>query len=247
MWIRPIVFRWKVGYGINKSLRLVALEVDRYDVGRRGIRNRLDVAEWSAMLVGIRLMLAAVLLVAVVPATGQATNDAAGHVTAFACTTLPFPLNIEVETSAGSPQADRLRPVLIRSLAARQVVVTSSAPLRLSLYVLSTRHLEIGNKRVLSQLDGGDAYEERIWIRVNIWSNKRNSVIGGRRYQSSAVVDELHVEITLDSRVNGQCIWQGKAVFRLDGRDEMATAEQLIPLLLDRLGRSARVEPIELD
>ena len=194
-----------------------------------------------------RLILTTVLITVAVPSIGQETNEAPGHVTAFACVSLPSPLNIEVDTSVGSPKSNRLRRVLLRSLAARQAVVSPNAPLRLSLYAGSARHPIIGNIRSPVQLDGGEAFNERIWVRVDIWSNKRNSVIGGWRHQNSALADELHIEITLDSQISGQCLWQGKAVFRLDGRDEIATAEKLIPLLVDRLGRSARAEPIELD
>ncbi len=195
-----------------------------------------------------RLILAAVLLAAAVPAAGQATDEAVGRVTAFACEALPSPLNIDVETSDGSLQADRLRRVLVKSLAARQAVVSPGAPLRLSLYVGSVREPEIRKGRDLGQFSRGSANDERTQFRINLWSNRRDSVIGGRRDQVlAAAVDELHIEITLDSRTNGQCVWQGEAVIRLDGRDETAVAEQIIPLLLERLGRSAKAEPFELD
>ena len=163
-----------------------------------------------------RLILAAVLLAAAAPAAGQATDDAAGHVTAFACVPLPSPLKVEIETSDGSPQADRLRRALVRSLATRKAVVSPGAPLRLSLYVGSEGHSQIGKGRDLGQFDGSDEDDGNIWIRVDIWSNRRDSVIGGRRNRGFAVVDQLHIEITLDSRANGQCVWQGKAVFKLD-------------------------------
>ncbi len=195
-----------------------------------------------------RLILAAVLLAAAVPAAGQATDEVVGRVTAFACESLPSPLNIEVETSDGSPREDRLRRILVKSLAARQAVVSPGAPLRLSLYVRSVREPEIRKGRDLGQFSRGNANDERTQFLINLWSSRSDSVIGGRRDQVLAAgVDELHIEITLDSRTNGQCVWQGEAVIRLDGRDETAVAEQIIPLLVERLGRSARDEPIDLD
>lgn len=199
------------------------------------------------MVLGKRLLLSIILITITVPSIGQETKEAAGHVTAFACVPVPTPLIVKVEPSDGSSQSDRLRRVLLRSLAAHQVVVSSDAPLRLSLYVGPSHHSVVNNMRSLNQLDRGEGYEERIWIRVDLWSNRRNSVIGGRRYQNAALADEVHIEITLDSQINGQCIWQGMALFRLDGRNEIVTAEKLIPLLVDRLGRSARAEPIKLD
>ncbi len=212
-----------------------------------GFRACPDVAEWSGMVMINRLILAAALLAAAVPAAGQAKDEAVGRVTAFACESLPSPLNIEVETSDGSPQADRLRRVLVRSLLARQAVVSPGAPLRLSLYVESVRAPEIRKGRDLDKVGSGNDVDDPIRIRIDIWSNRRNSVIGGLRDQVLTAVDELRIEITLDSRTNGRCVWQGKAVFKLGGRDEIATAETIIPLLVERLGRSARAEPFDLD
>lgn len=194
-----------------------------------------------------RLILAAVFLAASVPAAAQGTNGPAGRVTSFACVALPSPLNIQVETSDGSAQSDRLRRVLVRSLAARQAVVSSDAPLKLSLYVGVVRGPETGNGGDLDRFNRDDDNDENIQIRIDVWSNRRNSVIGGRRDLNPTVeVEKLRIEITLDSRTNGQCVWQGDAEYRLDGRDELATAEKMIPLLVQRLGRSARAEPIEL-
>ena len=195
-----------------------------------------------------RLILASFLLAVAVPAAGQATGGPAGQVTAFACEALPSPLRVEVEAADGSPQSDRLRRVVVRSLAARRAVVAPGAPLRLSLYVDSRREAAIRKGRDLGQFSRGNASDERTRFRINLWSNRRDSVIGGRRDRVLApAVDELRVEITLDSLSDGRCVWQGEAVLSLDGRDEQLAAEQLIPLLIDRLGRSASAEPIELE
>lgn len=195
-----------------------------------------------------RLILASIVLAVAVPAAGQAPSVATARVTAFACAKLPSPLRIEVEAADGSPYADRLKRVLVRSLAARQAIVTPGAPLRLSLYVGLVREPEIRKGRDLGQFSRGNASDQRTRFRINLWSNRRDSVIGGRRDEVLASsVDELHVEITLDDRSDGQCIWQGEAVHRLDGRDELAAAERIIPLLIDRLGRTARAEPVQLD
>jgi len=110
------------------------------------------------------------------------------------------------------------------------------------------REPEIRKGRDLGQFSRGNASDQRTRFRINLWSNRQDSVIGGRRDEVLASsVDELHVEITLDDRSDGQCIWQGEAVHRLDGRDELAAAERIIPLLIDRLGRTARAEPVQLD
>ena len=199
------------------------------------------------MLLGKRLLLTTLIIFLTVPSFGQESKEAAGHVTAFACVPLPTPLIVEVENSDESSHSDRLRRVLLRSLIAQKAVVSSDAPLRLTLHVGSVNNSIVGNMHRLNQLGGGEGIEERIWVRVDLWSNRRNSIIGGKRYQNTALTDEIKIEITLDSQINGQCIWQGIAVFRLNGRDETVVSEKLIPLLVDRLGRSARAEPIKLE
>jgi hypothetical protein len=195
-----------------------------------------------------RLILAAIVVAVAVPAAGQAPSGATGRVTAFACAPLPSPLRIVLEVSDGSPYADRLKRVLVRALAARDAIVTPGAPLRLSLYVGAVREPEIRKGRDLGRFSRGNSSDQRTQFRINLWSNQRDSVIGGRRDKVLAsAVDELHVEITLDDRSDGQCVWQGEVVHRLEGGDELAAAERIIPLLIDRLGRSARAELIELD
>ncbi len=181
-----------------------------------------------------RLILASIFFAAAGPAAGQATIEAPGQVTSFVCESLPSPLRVDVEVSDEPLQADRLRRILVRSLAAHQAVVTPGAPLQLSLYVDLVRQAE--------------THDPKTKFRVPLWSNRRDSLFGGQRYElDAAQVNEIRVEITLDNLTKGHCVWQGKAMHSLDGRDEQATAEQMIPLLVDRLGRSAKAEPIELN
>ncbi len=200
-------------------------------------------------LVGSRI-LAVVFVALAFPALGQTSNEAGGRVTAFVCEALPSPLKveIEIETLEDSPRSARLRRALLKSLAARDAVVVSGAPLRLSLYVSPTREAETRRERDLARISRGNASDKRTEFHINLWSNRRDSVLGGRREEVlSSAVDELQVEIILDSKSSGQCVWQGEAVHVLGGRDELVVAEKIIPLLMQRLGRSARAEPIELD
>ena len=194
-----------------------------------------------------RLLLTTLLISVTVPSVGQDLKESSGHITAFACVPLPTPLIVDVYTSDGSSQSDRLRRALLGSLIARQAVVSSDASLRLTLHVRSMKQSVVGSMRRNNQIGGVKRVEERVWIRVDLWSNRRNSVIGGKRYQRAALTEEIQIEIMLDSQINGQCIWQGMAVSRLEGRDEIVAAEKLISMLVDRLGRSVRAEPIKLE
>lgn len=190
----------------------------------------------------------AVVLLAAGPAAAQAPARADGEVTATACQALPSPLRVELEAGDGTPGVERLRDALVQALSRRNVVVAPGAPFRLGLYVDSVHEAEKRKGRDLGRFSRGNASDKRTKFRINLWSNRHDSVIGGRRDQVlKTAVDELQVEITLDDRSDGQCVWQGKAVQMLDGRDELQTAERIIPLLIQRLGRTTRAEPIRLD
>ena len=181
-----------------------------------------------------RPILASIFLAVACPAVGQSTGETAGQVTAFVCEALPSPLKVDVEVSDEPLQADRLRRILVRSLVDHQAVVTPDAPLQLSLYVNFVHKAE--------------TLDPKTRFHVTLWSNRRDSLFGSQHDERhTAEVSELHVEIMLDNLTDGHCIWQGKAVHRLDGRDEQVMAEKMIPMLIKRLGRSVRAEPIELD
>ena len=180
-----------------------------------------------------RLILASIFVIAAGPAAGQVTGESTGRVTAFACESLPSPLRVGVEVSDEPLQADRLRRILVRSLGAHQAIVTPGAPFQLNLYINLVRQTE--------------THDPKTKFRIPLWSNRRDSLFGGQRYElDAAQVNEIRVEITVDNLTNSHCVWQGEAVPGLDDRDEQATAEQMIPLLVDRLGRSARAEPFAL-
>lgn len=181
-----------------------------------------------------RLILASIFFAVAGPAVGQAAGESAGHVTAFACESLPSPLMVDVQVSHESLRADRLRSILVRSLVAHQAVVAPGVPLQLNLYVDLVRK--------------GETNDPKSKFYIKLWSDRRDSLIGGQREKHEVEwVNDLRVEITLDNLTDGRCVWQGEAVHGLDGRDEQTTAERLIPMLVDRLGRTARAEPIELD
>lgn len=200
------------------------------------------------MVVVGRLSLAVVLIAGAGSAVAQAPAVADGHVSAFACQALPSPLQVELEAGDGRPGSERLRAALLRALSRRHVTVAPGARFRLGLYVDAVREAETHKGRDLGRFSRGNASDKRTQFRINLWSNRRDSVIGGRRDEVlHAAVDELHVEITLDDRSDGQCVWQGKAVHNLDGHDELDSAERMIPLLVQRLGRSAGAEPIRID
>lgn len=195
---------------------------------------------------------ASIALLTVVALTGvsaaRATADGAGLLSAYACGKLPIPLRVEVEAQDDSRKFMELKKVLIDALSARKTGIAANAPLKLSLFVETLRETERRKGRDLGQFSTGNRNDERTKFRMNLWSNRQDSVIGGRKDEVlSQAVDELYVGITVNDKANGRCVWQGEAKLNLDGRDEFATAQKMIPLLAKEMGRTIRSQPIFID
>ncbi len=197
--------------------------------------------------VGATVALLTVIALAGVDAA-RATAKGEGFLSAYACGKLPTPLRVEVETQDDSRKFMELKQVLIDALASRETRIAANAPLKLSLFVETVRETERRKGRDLGQFSTGNRNDERTRFRMNLWSNRQDSVIGGRKNTVlSQAVDELHVGITVNDKSNGRCVWQGEAMLNLGGRDEFATARRMIPLLAKAMGRTIRSQPIFVD
>jgi hypothetical protein len=169
-----------------------------------------------------------------------------GTIRSIACGKLESPYSFDVALEDDSPTYARLGRALASELQKRRVEVSAEAPLRLSLSVdtvrAPSRHRRADLGRLHHDTDRGTQ------VRLNLWSNQHDSLIGGRREGvTREAVDELRVEIAINDKSNGRCIWHGEAVVDLDGRDADEAASTIVPLLVAHIGESVRAEPITLD
>ncbi len=82
-------------------------------------------------------------------------------------------------------------------------------------------------------------------IRANIWSNRRDSVLGGRRrVVEGQVIDQVKLSASLNRRDDGRCLWQGDAIQELNGADAARAARLLAPFLAGALGKTVRNRPL---
>ncbi len=194
---------------------------------------------------------AAILLSATLAASAMsslAADARPGVLTAFACGKIPSPLSVEVDAQDDSRQARQLKNTLIKALIDRQARIAGDAPMKISLYMETVREGAKYKGRDLGEFSRGNRTDERTKFRMNLWSNRKDSVIGGRKdARLTRGLDELHVAIEIHDKSNGQCVWQGQAKFNLDGRDEFAAASRIIPLLTEYMGKTVRSAPIELN
>ncbi len=176
-----------------------------------------------------------------------------GYLTAFVCEKMAGPLQVASRIEDNTDENVRLHGLLVKRLASRGVTVQPSAALTMSFDVRRVREAEIRKPGDLIDVRVGED-EERIGqegfakVHMNIWSNARDSVIGGRRETvRSGMVDRLRISVAINSRADGRCLWRGEVVQNLDGRDARRAAEKMIPILADSIGTSATQRPIDIE
>ncbi|MPY71244.1 MAG: hypothetical protein GEU92_14280 [Alphaproteobacteria bacterium] len=198
----------------------------------------------------------------------EAEAPAEGYFNAFACEKIDRPLRVAVELLDNTEDNMRLRDVFVERLSKSGARVEPGAALILSLDIETVREGRIRKPSDLvdvyvgmggpdpnadplnRQPDSGstsiDDSEAR--VRMNIWSNRRDSVIGGpRRKAEGDVVDQLHVTININSRTDGTCLWRGDAIHNLDGGEPRTIGAALMRYLVAQIGKPASRQPIRLD
>ena len=184
---------------------------------------------------------AAVLALGLWPPLALAQTDAPkpeGTLSAVSCTLLPAAPHVAVEAQEDSQEFRRLKEKFVAGLKAHGVTIGDSAPLRASLYVEAAREdnalLSARSPHPVRQINPASrqAFFE-------IWSNQRNSILGGNRPRTRSV-DEVHVSILIHDVSNGRCVWQGEAIHAIGGRDELEIAEQLTQALGHHIGATVK-------
>lgn len=197
----------------------------------------------SRLSVSAAVVLAASFFSGHAPAqTAQPASD--GTLSAFACASLPANPRVAIEAQDDSAAFKRLKQAFVAELKARRVRIAATATLTASLYVESRRESSARHtERTTHPVRPLSSPSRRAF--VDLWSNKRDSVIGGKRPRSLSI-DEIQVSILIHDRSNGQCVWQGEAVHAIGERDEIDIAEQLIEALAGHIGRSVPARPVRL-
>lgn len=175
---------------------------------------------------------------------GPAAAAGAGRVVAFACGAFQPNSPIEVEALDDTPSQLALRKAIARALAQRGFTVTADAKQRLTFEDGMSRDLTGSGRRPLGELD---ANNDTATFRLNMWSSQGNSVLGGGNTDVPAgQANEYRLSLFVHDRSNGRCLWQGEARHAVVGNDGLATARKLVPVLLDRLGRTVKPTAFEL-
>lgn len=80
--------------------------------------------------------------------------------------------------------------------------------------------------------------EVRSQLLVNIWSNKQDSLIGGRRTASGIRVSNVLIAtFALNQQKNGRCVWRGEGAVELGAVTSMDVAPALTDAIVARIGQ----------
>lgn len=193
------------------------------------IRNRLALA----------VAIAAALFLPCGPATAQGTLNT------YACENFPAALQVRVDLLDDAEPMLRVRAALLAALARKGIPVADGAPYVLSVGAEATRLAARRKGRDLGSISDGT--DEDVKMRMNLWSSREDSVLGGRKDAvESEARNEIRVTISINSIADGRCIWRGDAVHDTAGRDQWAVAERMAPILVDAIGGSGGHRAFEL-
>ena len=86
-------------------------------------------------------------------------------------------------------------------------------------------------------------------VRMNLWSNQQDSVVGGRRTTDPAGSRTVRyiLRATLDDQRSGVRIWQGEASYTGAPADEANAFVAMVPVMIEGFGQNVRPKGFRLD
>lgn len=167
---------------------------------------------------------------------------AQGAINVFACDAYKGPLTVRIDLLDDAAPMLEIRDTLMAALRQKGIAIKSDAPLVLAIEVERTRIGERRKGRDLGSISDGTDVDEQ--ARMNMWSNRQDSVLGGRKDAIiSGSEDEVRVSIFINRESDGRCIWRGDATHDTAGRDQWKVADQIVPVLVNAIGEgTGRIE-----
>lgn len=191
------------------------------------------------------------IIAAALPARAQEAEDKSGaRLNAFACGTLPQPLRLDVQVMDNNERHLRYRSGLVSRLTRAGIEVSENAPAILMLEVRKVVEFDRREGGELFELRAGQEDEDigregDLYMRGNVWSNRSDSVLGGRKRDPGQLsTEQLQVTASVNRRDDGRCLWRGEVRYDLDGDDEDKAVERVMPVLAGALGKTVRNRPV---
>ena len=165
--------------------------------------------------------------------------SADGLLSGYACGELPQTYRVDVEVADDSEQMLRIREAAIRAIARNNTEQSGAASLVLLIDMHAIRQGIRRKERDLGSVT--DDSSDGIRARMNLWSNKSDSVIGGRKdVIIDGPLDEIRIDIAINDKSNGKCVWRGEAVHDTTDANQWIIAEKVVLRLINLIGRDIR-------
>jgi hypothetical protein len=102
-----------------------------------------------------------------------------------------------------------------------------------------------GDGRNFGRFEGNS--DRGINLQLNLWSNAKDSVLGGRQKKVDRQANVYHMNAVLRNRETGKTLWQGDAFCEMLTPDIERIAASMIPPLVRSLGRSVEGETFNIE
>ena len=170
----------------------------------------------------------------------------AGSLSAYACGEYAAGRALDVEVDNDTTEMENIRKSVVNALRGKKTPVSDKAGWVLAIRAEAIREGVRRKRRDLGQVRDGSS--ENVNVRMNVWSNRKDSIIGGRKTGVVAgPIDEVRVTITINDKASGKCIWRGEARHNSDGRDQWEVSEKISLVLIDAMGDAVRDRPFGID
>jgi hypothetical protein len=169
----------------------------------------------------------------------------AGNLSAYACGEFAVGKPLDVQVDNDSAQMEKIRTTVINALRDRKTAVSDDAPWVLAIRTEAIREGVRRKGRDLGTVRDGSS--ENVNVRMNVWSNRKDSIIGGRKTDVIAgPVDEVWVTISINDKASGKCIWRGEARHDSIGQDQWEISEKVSLVLIGAMGEATRDRSFEV-
>lgn len=192
----------------------------------------------------IHSVLSAALLSAMiflVPSAPQAQ----GFLKSYACADFPARLSVDVQVLDDTAPVLRVRDAVLNRLSARGIAVSTDAPFRLLIDPDNLPDKPPSAVRDLTRLDKRD--QTTLGPQTELGEQLDELRERGSRTRNVTPSDDtVRVEITINAKADGRCIWLGEARYDASGRDRWDVAVDIAPFLVDAIGKALDNTPFEL-
>lgn len=186
------------------------------------------------------------LLAAPGPATAQTTQPITGTISALALQPVSPGGTIEIVSYDDSDLAQAIAGVAAQAASARGYQVGAGGQFQLGIELID--HMTINDRSPTLGSAGYDsAGQDDTNVRVNIFADSEDSVLGGRVGPGSADVLEFGLYVTLNDRSTGRRVWQAEIMADISGSSRETAGRLMTQAVIQRLGEPIAQEQVILE